>query len=46
MTLICSWCLKIIEKGEQGDSVSHGICPECFKEIDATLDAMQEKKAA
>ena len=35
--VVCAWCNKVMEIGEPGAEVSHGICKDCvntfFKEV-------------
>ena len=31
--IICAWCGKVMKEGEE--PVSHGICKECAKKIEA-----------
>ncbi len=28
---VCSWCERVLEEGDPGALISHGICPECFE---------------
>ena len=50
MKVQCAWCSKVIEEGNKDDQTSHGICPDCFKEImkevDETMEKLAPKKAA
>lgn len=42
LTVVCAYCKTVMEQGDEGGSVSHGLCRrECFE----TWEAAQEEVA-
>lgn len=37
MKVICAWCRRLLKDGPE-HPVSHGICPDCKREVEAELD--------
>lgn len=36
LRVVCSYCPEVIEEGDAGATVSHGICDSCFRrELDS-----------
>lgn len=33
LTIICAWCQAVMQEGDEGSEVSHGICDECYKRV-------------
>jgi hypothetical protein len=48
MKVVCAWCQKDLGEKEPliSSAVSHGMCPDCEKKINAPLDAEENFKLA
>jgi hypothetical protein len=33
--VVCAWCQVVLQEGEPGSTVSHGICPSCLAKEEA-----------
>jgi len=34
--IVCAWCGKVLQDGDNERLVSHGICEDCEKKLDET----------
>ncbi len=41
----CAWCDSVIDP-KNPEFKSHGICLECYKEINDVIDSFEDKKEA
>lgn len=40
MWKVCAWCQTVLEEGEEGGMVSHGICEACSERLDSGYGAV------